>query len=381
MMDYYVYEVYYCGILAYIGQGQGNRTAHVHSGRSHNKFLNEVHSRSLSHNEPKAEVRIRKRFKTKAEAVKSEKWSIGRFNPMFNDIHSKPWKSSLFSADERKKLEDIGEDFLAAVDVFDVMCISGKVNPKFALTPIGAQMWGVPSIWGGVCSNLAGLSLVGKCEQIQNYFDWVFVGAGLVKVWLKTSVMREVVGRLGSEHYVFEVVQKPTGMPFVAYSDFQQNRYGSLVPSGYWEHKKQGLILCRTVGERTRVKMVLSLYDTDNGYKVVCENNQQLIYESRVMGAALSVYRGSNLKGKEFVLFHEGHTTPMCPIDMSCVVDFNAQPVDSNVCAPFNGMYTEWSSEDKQNLFDALNEVHVATAEDDVYDQIQMPTMVWEGLE
>jgi len=57
------------------------------------------------------------------------------------------------------------------------------------------------------------------------------------------------------------------------------------------------------------------------------------------------------------------------------------KPVDSIVCAPFNGMGAEWPAEDKQNLFDALNKFHVATAEDDVYDQIQMPTMVWEGLE
>lgn len=371
-MSYYIYEVHYCGVLVYIGMGQGDRTDHVCSGSSHNKFLNEVYYRNQILGEPKAEVRIRKRFKTKLEATKSEKWFIGKLNPLFNNQHTKPYNAVLFSPDERDKLLGVGDDFLAAVDVFDDMCFHGRVNPKFSLTPIGALMWGVPSQWGGVCSNLAGLSLIGKCEQIQDYFDWVFVGDGVVKVWLKTCIMREVVDRLDSGHYIFQVMQKPTGMPNINYGDFKPNGFGSIVPSEYWVHKKQGLVLCRTIGKRSRVKLVLSLYDTDGGYKVVCENSQQLVYESRVIGDALNVYRRSELKGKEFVLLEDGFSTPICQINLSHVVDFDT-PFH---CAESNDLPSEFEHTVPSRPADGS----VYHPDECVYDQLQMPETVWDGL-
>lgn len=354
-MSYYVYEAHYCGVLAYIGMGHGDRTEHVCSGSSHNKFLNEVHYRSQTLGEPKAEVRIRKRFKTKLEAAKVEKGLIGRLNPLFNSQHARPCKAKLFSAGERRLLEDVGEDFLAAIDVFEGMCLYARVNPKFALTPIGATMWGLPYKWIGACLNLAGLSLMGRCEQIESYFDWIFVGEGVVKVWLKPFVIQSVIDRLKSKHYVFEVKQKSTGVAFMHCADFKPNGFGSAVPSGYWEHKKQGLVLCRAIGYRSKAKMVIALYDTGMGYKVVCENSQQLMYASHVLGDALNVYRRSHLSGKEFVLIDGQNNAPICQIDLSHVVNFDT-PMP---CAEPNDLPSKFDSE---------------------YVGGEMPTINWEGF-
>ena len=62
--EYVVYDVYYCGYLAYVGSGDRQRPFHVKSGRSHNKSLNEILIRSEVFGEPEVEVKIFKTFKT-----------------------------------------------------------------------------------------------------------------------------------------------------------------------------------------------------------------------------------------------------------------------------------------------------------------------------
>ena len=37
--EFVVYDVYYCGYLAYVGSGDMQRPLHVRSGKSHNKNL------------------------------------------------------------------------------------------------------------------------------------------------------------------------------------------------------------------------------------------------------------------------------------------------------------------------------------------------------
>jgi len=323
MMDYYVYEVYYCGILAYIGQGQGDRLDHVHSGRSHNKLLNEVYYRNQIFGEPKVEVQIRKRYRTRKEALSAEKHWIGRLKPLFNYTHSRNCKAKLFTHDEYCVLNGVGKGFLEAVEVFEAMCVQVGVNPKLALTPIGATVWGLPYLQEEICFNLAGLSLTGKCEQMSEYFDWVFVRDGVVKVWLKSFVMQHLVSELGWGYYVFEFDKKHTGSCLIASDGFDHNEYGSAVPLGYLGFQKSGLILCRTIGSRSAVRMVLAIYDTEGGYRVICENSQQLVYLSDTLGDALRVFRWSELRGENFVLLDQGKYLPICPIDLSNVLNFD----------------------------------------------------------
>lgn len=83
---YYVYNVFYRGILIYIGKGKGKRWKHVSNGRSANELINDFYFRNKYFSDTNLEVTISGKFKTDLQAKKEESRQIVEYKPLCNKV-------------------------------------------------------------------------------------------------------------------------------------------------------------------------------------------------------------------------------------------------------------------------------------------------------
>lgn len=102
--EYYVYNVYYRGILVYIGKGKGRRWKHIAYGRSANELINDFFFRNKYLGDMNLDVRISGWFKTDAQAKKEEKKQIDKFKPYCNKVAGREHENNYSFKD---KLVDI----------------------------------------------------------------------------------------------------------------------------------------------------------------------------------------------------------------------------------------------------------------------------------
>lgn len=83
---YYVYNVFYRGILVYIGKGKGKRWQHVANGRSNNELINDFYFRNKYFSDTNLEVTIYGKYKTDLQAKKEESIQIATQKPLCNKV-------------------------------------------------------------------------------------------------------------------------------------------------------------------------------------------------------------------------------------------------------------------------------------------------------
>lgn len=128
--EFYVYNVYYRGILVYVGKGRGKRWKHVAGGGSNNELINDFYFRNKYFNDLNLDVRISKRFSTDALAKKEEKKQIEKFKPLCNKVSGRVHESNYEFQDKLKKvarIEGLGEPEE----------LQSKFDFKFLFTPKG----------------------------------------------------------------------------------------------------------------------------------------------------------------------------------------------------------------------------------------------------
>lgn len=128
--EYYVYKVYYRGILVYIGKGRGKRWKHVAKGGSSNELINDFYFRNKYFGDLNLDLRLAGRFSTDAQARREEKKQIEEFKPLCNKVSGRVHNSSYEFRDkliEVARLEGLSEP----EDIYS------KFDFKFLFTPKG----------------------------------------------------------------------------------------------------------------------------------------------------------------------------------------------------------------------------------------------------
>lgn len=127
---FYVYNVFYRGILVYIGKGKGRRWEHVANGRSANELINDFYFRNKYFSDVNLEVNIPVRFKTDLQARKEESKQIAIHKPLCNKVAGRGHTNEY---DFKDKLYEVAE--LLRKDKPDN--IWSKFDFSFLFTPKG----------------------------------------------------------------------------------------------------------------------------------------------------------------------------------------------------------------------------------------------------
>lgn len=324
-MNFYVYKVDYCGVVGYVGSGCGDRISHVCSGSSHNKMLNEVYYRHLLFGEPMLKPEIVGSYTTKKAAMAAEKQLIKRLNPIFNQQGCQKKAFNLLTTDQKFQIKNLNSEFYNAIDIFEKVCEKSGCNPKLALTPIGVKICGQNSCSDIYDCHLIGFSMFGICEPLQVFFEWKFVGKGALKVWLKREFISLLNNGIGSSYYEFSPVQFEKGGCLSSYKEYHKNYFGSVVPSEYFSQMKDDLLLCRTLGLRNGVKVVIAVYKLpDSSYIMICENNKQIISDCDTFGEMIFQFRFSRLVGNKIEVFGGCDSLKVVDFDINGCFDFES---------------------------------------------------------
>lgn len=128
--DFYVYNVYYRGILVYVGKGTGKRWKHVVHGRSNSELINDFYFRNKYLDDMNLDIRMSGYFKTDAQAKKEEKKQIQNFKPFCNKVAGREHSSEYVFKD---KLISVSEEDRE----YELEEVWSKFDHSFLFTPKG----------------------------------------------------------------------------------------------------------------------------------------------------------------------------------------------------------------------------------------------------
>lgn len=128
--DYYVYNVFYRGILVYVGKGTGKRWKHVAYGRSNSELINDFYFRNKYLNDMNLDIRIHKYFSTDLQAKEEEKKQINKHKPFCNKVAGREHSEKYTF---KGKLEEVAKE--EGYDVPEVLW--SKFDFSFLFTPKG----------------------------------------------------------------------------------------------------------------------------------------------------------------------------------------------------------------------------------------------------
>lgn len=103
---YYVYNVFYRGILVYIGKGVGKRWNHVANGGSGNALINDFYFRNKYFSDLNLEVTISKKFSTDLQARKEESKQIMEHKPFCNKVSGRGHTNEYLFKDKLAEVAD-----------------------------------------------------------------------------------------------------------------------------------------------------------------------------------------------------------------------------------------------------------------------------------
>ena len=301
--DYVVYEVYYCGLLAYIGSGNRQRPHHVKSGTSHNKALNELFVRASVYGEPNVKVEVVKEFKTKEEATKSEKFWIKRKTPLFNGTFCNSGSAKILTDEERNTLLSVDNDLLHRIKKIESIAEDVGVNANLIFTPYGFRMPVKDIRWDSQNFDVISLSLLGSCKSLEGFCDAYIDHNDNVVIKAKSESIERINSALGFVKFVdYFNNRKSKNKPTAYREDHDPNYNGGVVPRACYDYIDNTCLLFRSLGERRKVKIIVALKTPErNQYEVVCLNNNQVLFSTDDSSLAIDVYRNIFLRGYEFL--------------------------------------------------------------------------------
>lgn len=128
--EFYVYNVFYRGILVYIGKGRGKRWKHVVHGRSNSEIINDFYFRNKYLGDMNLDIRIFSYYRTDLQAKKEEKKQIKKFKPFCNKVAGRVHNNEYEFKNKLRKVSENDRDC-------DLEELWSKFDFSFLFTPKG----------------------------------------------------------------------------------------------------------------------------------------------------------------------------------------------------------------------------------------------------
>ena len=326
--EYVVYDVYYCGYLAYVGSGDRQRPFHVKSGRSHNKSLNEILIRSEVFGEPEVEVKIFKTFKTKEDATKFEAKRIRHKVTLFNTTHCGLSKVKILTHEDHKRLGYLDPSLQKSLKRLENLSRSVKVSPFLIFTPFGFRVPVTELLPDLVNYDAVSLTLFGSCKPYDDICNIEVNRNGEAVLKVKEGVVDTINNLLGKQLFTdFVNCCNPKIEAKVFRDDHNRSEMCSIPPQESYKCMDKSIVLARRLCTYMRIDIVLCLKITEDfKYSVLCLNNQKEYFLTDDSSEALEVYRNAIMKNYELYFYTDSKTTSI-PFTLNGCLDFKSGEV------------------------------------------------------
>lgn len=301
MNRFIVYDVYYCGFLAYVGSGMAGRHNHVVSGSSHNSCLNELYVRSSVFGEPSVSIEIYKYFNSKEESLLCEKRRIKTLKPLFNKSNVGSTGFEVLSKHERDSVRSSDIDLLYRIERLEYLADYVGVNPNLAFTPYGFRSNMELVKYDCSCFDIVSISTFGKCTSLDGYFDYSINHNDIVTIKATPETISRLGGIVGSHRFINYFDCCDNNREPLFYRDcYNPNYNGAAISEASYKYITGDIVLARRVNTCKGVDVVLCLRVKNDMYEVFCLNNNQIIYSTGDSSDALDAHRNTELRGNEF---------------------------------------------------------------------------------
>ena len=300
--NFVVYDVYYCGFLAYVGSGENDRPNHVTSGCSHNDCLNELNIRSKVFGEPDVSIKIHKYFDKKEDSLLCEKSRISRLKPLFNKTHRGSMGFKILSKTERDLIRSKDINLLERVERIENMGNCFGVNPNLVFTPYDfrCEVQGVK--YDSACFDLVSISTFGMCTFLDDYFEYYIDHNDLVVIKALPDTISKLNQIVGNSRFVNYLDKRKQGnKPLFARDDYNPNYNGSAISENCHKYLAEDIVLARKLNTYKGIDIVLCLRVSGGVFDVFCLNNNQIIYTTTDSSDALEAHRNTDLIRYEFL--------------------------------------------------------------------------------
>lgn len=326
--EYLVYDVYYCGHLAYVGSGDRQRPLHVKSGSSHNKSLNEILIRSEAFGEPEVEVKIFKTFKTKDAATKFEAKRIRHKTTLFNTAHCGLSKVKILSHEDHKKLAYLDPSLQESLQRLENLSRSVRVSPFLIFTPFGFRVPVIELKPNLVNYDAVALTLFGSCKPYDDICNIEVNRNGEAVLKVKEGVVDTINNILGKQVFTdFVNCQKPKTEAKVFRDNHNRSELCSIPPQESYKYMDKSVALARRLCTYMNIDIVLCLKITgDSRYSVLCLNNQKEYFLTDDSSEALEVYRNAVMNNYELYFYTDSETIKI-PFTLNGCIDFKSGEV------------------------------------------------------
>lgn len=339
--EFLVYDVYYCGFLAYVGSGSLDRPDHVKSGRSHSSKLNEVYFRETVYGEPELKVRIYKYYDTKESALKAEKTRIKDKNPLFNKTNCSKGVAELFKTTDWEILKERDLQLYTTLKALCDVAYDANENVNLAFTPFGLRVPLKTLMWDTSVYDSVSLSVFGKSNKLEDSFDIVIDHNDLINIKVKPETINKVNLMLEDNVLTdFMSFKKPPNTPIayrIGYNKSPCGKRSEVLTSCVTDN----VVFAKCLNTYRGVDIISALVKVDDGkYHVICLNNKHVIFKSEEPSLALSVYHSMWLSNYEFKSVTEQGLSITMPLDLISCTDFKTGEIVKNVPQKNNVNFT-----------------------------------------
>ena len=338
--EYVVYDVYYCGYLAYVGSGDRQRPLHVKSGKSHNKSLNEISLRSEMFGEPEVEVKIFKTFKNRKDATDFEAKRIRHKATLFNASHCGLDRVRILTNEEHKQLANLNIKLQEALQRLETLSRLVKVSPLLIFTPFGFRV-PVTELRPNVENyDAVALTLFGSCKPYDDICNIEVNHSGEATLKVREGVVDTINNLFGKQMFTDFVNYKRTKTEAKVFRDNHViSEMCSVPPQESYEYMDKSVVLARRLCTYMNIDIVLCLKMTeDSRYSVLCLNNQKEYFLTDYSSEALEVYRNAVMNNYELYFYNDSETV-IIPFTLNGCIDFKSGKVytkpSKSVLVPF----------------------------------------------
>lgn len=338
--EYVVYDVYYCGYLAYVGSGDRQRPLHVKSGKSHNKSLNEISLRSEMFGEPEVEVKIFKTFKNRKDATDFEAKRIRHKVTLFNASHCGLDRVRILTNEEHKQLANLNIKLQEALQRLETLSRLVKVSPLLIFTPFGFRV-PVTELRPNLENyDAVALTLFGSCKPYDDICNIEVNHSGEATLKVREGVVDTINNLFGKQMFTDFVNYKRTKTEAKVFRDNHViSEMCSVTPQESYEYMDKSVVLARRLCTYMNIDIVLCLKMTeDSRYSVLCLNNQKEYFLTDDSSEALEVYRNAVMNNYELYFYTDSETV-IIPFTLNGCIDFKSGKVytkpSKSVLVPF----------------------------------------------
>lgn len=305
--DYLVYDVYYCGFLAYVGSGYKDRPEHVRSGKSHNKSLNEISVRSKVLGEPDVDVVVHKYFDNKQDAMTYEKKRIKSKNPLFNRTFCSGKLVKILDSKSKQKLAQVDKRLLDQIERLEWLGLETKTNPNLIFTPFGFRFTPKGVSFATECFDLVSYSMFGYCTFLDDLCTSFTNHDNEIVLRIRPEKILELNSCLGEDVFSNSFdVKRDKIKPMIEYEDYDVNYNGASISKACYKYIEENVVLARRLNTYKGIDVVTCMRVVDeNTYQVFCLNNGQIIYETNDSSLAIEVHRRMDLRFYKFTTYSD----------------------------------------------------------------------------